>query len=413
MTPSQDIRINPNRLVNLAQKLIRIPSPLWAETAAARFLDAYLQGVGLDSTLQAVPTPGGHSHQTVARWQGSQPGPKVLLCGHLDILELFQPDRWTVPPYEAALTDGWLYGHGSLNMKAGLAAIVAAVEALLAHDFQPRGEIVIAGVMGETPGGVGIQHLLRQERDFDFAIVAEPTNLTVSNISVGTVQGWLRLWGDKMAFQPHPNPIYGMAKILAALGPAYAPPPANGWLTFDPCPDLPGYPRFNAGKINSGQDYCEIFFDARIVPGQSDETVRADLMALLQTLEADLTGMKAEITIPAPAGTTNFPAAPALSLDHPLAQALIRNHANLTGQPPKVGAGDRMGLASDASHLRAAGIYALEYGPGKHPRWPMVDERIWVEDVITAAQVLADTLVGLMNGSQTEQQKSESAQYDK
>ena len=394
-----NISINPNRLIALAQNLIRIPSLLWEESDAARFLDAYLHGVGFNSTLQEVPlAEGGHSHQTVARWQGSQPGPKVLLCGHLDILELFQPDKWTVPPYEPTITDGWLYGHGSLNMKAGLAALVAAVEALLTHDFQLHGELVIAGVMGETPGGVGIQHLLEQEQDFDFAIIAEPTNLTVSNISVGTVQGWLCLRGDKMAFQPHPNPIYGMAEVLKAMGPAYASPPANNWLTFDSCPDLPGYPRFNASKITSGQDYCEIFFDARIVPGQSDETVRADLVALLEKLEADLTEMEAEITIPAPAGTTNFPAIPALSPEHPLAQALIKSHTGIKGQPPKVGAGDRIGLASDASHMRAVGIYALEYGPGKHPRWPTTDERIWLEDVITAAQVLADTLADLMKG---------------
>jgi acetylornithine deacetylase/succinyl-diaminopimelate desuccinylase-like protein len=60
-----------------------------------------------------------------------------------------------------------------------------------------------------------------------------------------------------------------------------------------------------------------------------------------------------------------------------------------------VGAGDRLGLASDAAHLRAAGIYALEYGPGKHPRWPMTDEHILIEDVVTAAQVLAETLLAM------------------
>ena len=68
--------------------------------------------------------------------------------------------------------------------------------------------------------------------------------------------------------------------------------------------------------------------------------------------------------------------------------------------PPVVGAGDRAGLASDASHLRAAGIYTLEYGPGKHPRWPMTDERIWLDDVIAAAQILAGVLIELMTEDQ-------------
>jgi len=390
------ISINALRLIELAQGLIRIPSLLGQETAVARFLATYLQGLGLAVELQAVPFPAGQgSHQTIARWRGSRPGPKVLLCGHLDTLEIFRPDQWTVPPYEARVVDGWLYGQGSLNMKAGLAAIVAAVEALRQAEVDLPGEIVIAGVMGETPGGFGIQHLLRQERDFEMAIVTEPTNLTVSTISVGTVQGRLRLWGDKLAFNPHPNPIYAMVKVLQIMGPAYDPQLPGGWLTFEPCPDLPGYPRINAHRIRSGQTYCDIYFDTRIVPGQNDDTVRLDLENLLARLKPELPGITWELLIPTPIGTTNFPALPAVPPEHPLAQSLIRSHALITGQPARVGAGDRLGLASDAAHLRAAGIYALEYGPGKHPRWPMTDEHILIEDVVTAAQVLAETLLAM------------------
>lgn len=399
MQKTSQVTINTTRLIELAQSLIRIPSLLGQETAVARFLAAYLLGLGLEVTLQAVPFPAGQgSHQTIARWRGSRPGPKVLLCGHLDTLEIFRPDQWTVSPYAAEMRDGWLYGQGSLNMKAGVAVIVAAVEALRQSGYALPGEIVIAGVMGETPGGVGIQHLLRQERDFDMALVTEPSNLTISTISVGTVQGRLRLWGDKLAFNPHPNPIYAMATVLQALGPAYAPQTPGGWLTFEPCPDLPGYPRINAHRVSSGQTHCDIFFDTRIVPGQSDDTVRADLEALLGRLAPELPGITWELLIPTPLGTTDFPALPAVSGEHPLAQNLIRSHTRLTGQPPPIGAGDRLGLASDATHLRAAGIYALEYGPGKHPRWPMTDERIRVADVVTAAQVLVESLIGLTQG---------------
>jgi acetylornithine deacetylase/succinyl-diaminopimelate desuccinylase-like protein len=255
--------------------------------------------------------------------------------------------------------------------------------------------VVIAAVMGEIIGGLGMRHLLEQERDFDMALVAEPTNLNLATISVGTVQGWIRLWGDTLYFNPHPNPIYAMAKVLAALGSAYEPLTPAGWMTCQPCPDLPGFPRFNARKIASGQDYCEIFFDARIVPGQNDETLRADLTRLLHQLEPELPGIRAEVIIPARPGGVNFPPAAAMSSQHPLAQAIIRHHTHWRGQPPVIGAGDRMGLASDASHLRAAGIYTLEYGPGQHPRWPMWDERIAVEDLHTAAQVFTATLAEL------------------
>lgn len=396
MTMNSD-GLDVSRLLSLAQNLVRIPSLTGEETEAAKFLASYWQEVGLPVETPEVALPGGGptSHQTIARWRGRQPGPKILLCGHLDVLEVYRPDRWSRPPYEAAIADGWLYGQGSLNMKAGLAALVSAVETLWRSHFPLRGEVVITAVMGEIIGGLGIRHLLQQEHDFDMAIVAEPTNLNLATISVGTVQGYLRLWGDTLYFKPHSNPIYAMSRVLEAVGPPYEPMSPQSWMTFTPCADLPGFPRFNARKISSGQDYCEIFFDTRIVPEQNDDTLRADLSALCQRLQPDLPGIRAEIIIPATPGGVNFPALPAMPVEHSLAQALIRHHTRQRGQPPAIGAGDRIGLASDASHLRAAGIYTLEYGPGKHPRWPMWDERIAVEDVVTAAKVFIETLVEL------------------
>jgi len=308
---------------------------------------------------------------------------------------MYRADKWTVPPYEGVIADGWLYGVGSLNMKGGVAAMVSAVEALRQADFDLHGEVVVAGVMGETGGGVGVRHLLDLDRDFDLAIVTEPTNLGAATLSVGYVQGWIRLWGELRHFEPYCNPINAAARVLDALGKSYVPLPPGGWMTFETCVELPAYPRLAVRKIVSGQDDCALFFDVRTVPGQNDATVEADLVNLVHQLEPVLTGIRIEVIIPAAPETPNFPAMPALSLDHPLTRAIVQAHTRLHNQPPQIGAGDRIGLASDASHLKAAGIATIEYGPGKHPVWPMVDERIRVDDLAQAAQVLADAIAEL------------------
>ncbi len=75
-----------------------------------------------------------------------------------------------------------------------------------------------------------------------------------------------------------------MGKVLEALGPAYGPQEPGHWMAFEPCQDLPGYPRFGVRKIVSGQDYCEVFFDSRLVPGQTNAGVLADLTNLVDTL---------------------------------------------------------------------------------------------------------------------------------
>lgn len=394
MVQQLSLTINPERVIRLAQNLIQIPSPLFSEQEVARFLFAYLQGIGFDVVLQEVPLADNRtSNQVVARWKGPKSGPKILLCGHLDVLDIYRADKWTVAPYGGDINSGWLYGQGSLNMKGGVAALVSAAEALFQSNFDLHGEIVIAGVMGEIGGGIGIQHLLKQEKDFYYGIVAEPTNLNIASISVGAIQGKIRLWGDTLYTKSHANPIYAMAKVIESMGPSYEPLPFQGWVSYTPCPDLPGYPRINVRRIASQFDMCEIHFDLRAVPGQSMDGLKGDFESLLSILEPQLPGITAEIIIPASPGANGYPSMPATPVESPLVQAIAHGHKKVTGKTPAIGAGDRIGLASDASYLKAAGITALDYGPGKHPRWPMWDERIAVEDILTATRVLVETLM--------------------
>jgi acetylornithine deacetylase/succinyl-diaminopimelate desuccinylase-like protein len=61
----------------------------------------------------------------------------------------------------------------------------------------------------------------------------------------------------------------------------------------------------------------------------------------------------------------------------------------VTGAEPIVGAGHRIGATADTCHFKGAGITCVEYGPGFIPIWPMVDECIDVDQIVTATRVLA------------------------
>jgi len=63
----------------------------------------------------------------------------------------------------------------------------------------------------------------------------------------------------------------------------------------------------------------------------------------------------------------------------------------VTGSDPVVGEGHRIGATADTCHFKGVGITCVEYGPGFIPIWPMVDECIDVEQIVTATQVLALT----------------------
>jgi acetylornithine deacetylase/succinyl-diaminopimelate desuccinylase-like protein len=135
----------------------------------------------------------------------------------------------------------------------------------------------------------------------------------------------------------------------------------------------------------------------RAVPGQTEETVRADLLELMGGLDLEEDGFTYEVIVPAASDALGYPAMPATAPEHPLVQALVSSHAEVVGVEPPVGAGDRIGLAADSGHLKLAGIPTVEYGPGSHPVWPMVDERIRIKDIVVATQVLVGALERLLS----------------
>ena len=81
-----------------------------------------------------------------------------------------------------------------------------------------------------------------------------------------------------------------------------------------------------------------------------------------------------------------MPARKTTSLDAPVVTELIVAHGQVTGVEPRVGAGHRIGATADTCHFKGVGITCVEYGPGFIPVWPMVDECVTIDQVLTATK---------------------------
>jgi len=127
----------------------------------------------------------------------------------------------------------------------------------------------------------------------------------------------------------------------------------------------------------------------RIIPGMTEDSVREDMDARLQQIKQADSEFEYELVIPQSDQQPNMPAREATALDAPLVRALIAAHRHVTGVDPRVGAGHRIGATADTCHFKGAGITCVEYGPGYIPVWPMVDECVSVNQVITATKALA------------------------
>ncbi|HEX9463226.1 MAG TPA: M20/M25/M40 family metallo-hydrolase [Alphaproteobacteria bacterium] len=395
--------VDADEMLALTRKLISIRSPLWGESELARWIADWARQRGYAVDVQTVPTPsGGTTHQAICTLKGSGGAPSLMLCGHTDTSDWngrpFREEEWTHDPYAGDVLDGMLYGLGAINMKGGLAAVMMAAEAVRRSGRKLTGDLIVAAVASETGGGAGAVRLVDSGLRPDFCIVTEASNLDLGTISVGYVQGKLRIKGEFKARVPYINPIEKAAKVVAAFGPAYTPLKRRGdggWLSYTPHPLIPGFPRMAVRGIEHFQDATTLSFDIRIIPGMTEAGVRTDLVRFLDAIAAQDPEFRYELIVPVSEKQPNMPARDATSDTSPVVAALIAAHTQVTGARPVVGAGHRIGATADTCHFKGAGITCAEYGPGFIPVWPMVDECIEVAQIVTATKALALTAAKL------------------
>ena len=383
--------------IELAQQLIRIPSFLWHESEIGHWIAAWMEARGFSVDLQAVPLRNGRvTHQAIGTLKGDGTKPSLMLCGHTDTSDwngdVFRRSEWTHDPFGAEIVDGVLYGLGAINMKAGLASILLAAEAVRRSGQPLKGDLIVACVVAETGGGVGALHLIESGLRPNYCIVTEASNLDVGIISVGYVQGKVRVRGEFKHRVPYVNPIEKITEVIRVFGPSYQPLRSHaegGWLRFRPHPLLSGFPAMAVRDISHYQDTTTLTFDLRIIPGMTEDSVREDMTALLESIRKDDPDFCYELIIPQSEEKPNMPAREATPIDSAVVSAVIAAHESVTGRRPKVGAGHRIGATADTCHFKGVGIECVEYGPGFIPVWPMVDECIATDQIVTATKTLA------------------------
>ncbi len=100
----------------------------------------------------------GDSLTVLYRWQGSDPSLEpLLLLAHQDVVPV-PPDteeRWSQPPWDGVIADGFVWGRGAMDDKGNLMAILEAVEALASRGFAPTRTVYLAFGHDEEVGGTG------------------------------------------------------------------------------------------------------------------------------------------------------------------------------------------------------------------------------------------------------------------
>jgi carboxypeptidase PM20D1 len=93
-------------------------------------------------------------HALLYTWSGSDPRLEpILVLAHADVVPAENPERWSRPPFEGRVEDGFVWGRGAIDDKAPLVAICEAVERLVGEGFAPKRTVLVAFGHDEEVGG--------------------------------------------------------------------------------------------------------------------------------------------------------------------------------------------------------------------------------------------------------------------
>ncbi len=344
------------------------------EAAVAEVVRAFMAAAGLDVEVQEV-LPG--RPNVIGVLESREPGPTVMLCGHLDTVGVEGMDA----PFSPRIDDGRLYGRGSQDMKGGIAAMLGAA-ARLAKNWT-RGKLIVAGVIDEEYESAGAEALVKTWKA-DAAIVTEPTDLQLAVAHKGFA--WIEITTrGRAAHGSRPaegrDAIMRMGRVLAALE------VRDRELQARPSQGLQGVASLHASIISGGRelsvypDQCVLQMERRTVSGEEGKVPLAEVEGILVRLRAQDVQFDASAKL--------MTSRPPHSLDaaHALPQALAAALANRQLYSLPSG----MSFWTDAAILAAAGIPSVLFGPGG-AGLHSVEEYVNIDDVLTCRDVLAETV---------------------
>ena len=268
MTNPVDL-IRKERLLDLTQQLVAIPSVTNHEQAIADWMANHFRWLGLSGVRRLPVAESGDS--VVGYIDGPADKPAMLLNFHMDTFGVF--DGWETDPFTPTLRGNRLYGLGSHDMKGGAACVLGAVEALLQAGAELDGRLIVAATTDEENWSRGAHEVIKTGllANCAYCLVPEPSN--AASLTVGQ-RGrhvfHLQFHGKTVhaAYGSGVNAVVDAAKVAAVLSDK-----RNLDLGYSEQFGLPGTLEViglhGGGTLILVPEQADLFIDRHILPGQT------------------------------------------------------------------------------------------------------------------------------------------------
>ncbi|MBU9836310.1 M20/M25/M40 family metallo-hydrolase [Rahnella sp. L72c] len=360
------------------------------ERRLAEYMASQMQMLGLETQLQPVP---GERLNAIGTLRGEGGGHSLLFNGHLDTNPV--TEGWTVDPWAGKIDDEFIYGIGVSNMKAGDAAYFCALKTLIDNGVKLKGDVILTYVVGELQGGIGTIAAIEQGIRADYFINSEPTDVQAMTMHAGSLMFTIELTGDTRHLSKREEAVDAIQAAIRLI------PQINN-ITFTGA-ETDDHRKINRGHVGTihgalGRDleewrppqvadFVRLSGSARFAPGQTVDTVLADLQALLDNLCGEFPGLQAELFDD---GKRHRPTMLPfeVSPESLIVKAVNRAYQTVRGEQQPTGVITPPAFyGTDAAHFyQMLGMEGVVCGPGGKFN-TMPDERVHIKDFLDTVRV--------------------------
>ncbi len=152
------------RPAELLQRLIRFntTNPPGNEAQCVEYINKVLTEAGFETNIFGIEP---ERPSLVARLKGRGDAPPLLLQGHVDVVTT-ENQTWQYPPFEGKMVDDFIWGRGTLDMKGGVAMMMAALMRAKAEGESLPGDVILTVLSDEEAGGIsGVKYLVENHAD--------------------------------------------------------------------------------------------------------------------------------------------------------------------------------------------------------------------------------------------------------
>jgi succinyl-diaminopimelate desuccinylase len=386
-------RVNRDEIVALASRLISIPSTSGKERAVMAEVTRWCSASDLRFDVRESDPD---RPNVVITLGDPAAGPLVVMNGHLDTVPVSDRLAWKTGPYDPTVSDDAkkLVGRGASDMKSSVAVMLHVLDVL--KDVPLRGSLQAHVVSDEETGGAfGTKFLLeeiavgRLPRP-DYCLIGEKSDLKVRNAERGLLAVDVTCIGrashTAAARVTGVNAIAKAAKAILALE-----------KDIDRYHPAVGKPVISVNEIQAGVAHnvvpgeCTFSIDRRLIPGETRESVLAEIVATLDDVANEDPAFRYELDVDP---HNNHIPANITEDSSPIVRALQASIRKVTGEEPEyfvAWAG-----ATDGRFYRQAGVDTVGYGPGGENAHG-ANEAVQIDDLVTQARVYVETITRMLN----------------